>query len=159
MKNRFLILTVIVSLLLSMLNVTVYAGRVQIDEPNTITQYHTYSEYVWNNEQTVNIKYKYKDDDTEVVVINAAFATSMLSSQCIIPREIDGLPVTEIASEAFNKIYNRLPITSIIIPDTVTKIGRQAFEDCSGVYSVIIHKGIEKIGESAFERFERLKKR
>ena len=45
----------------------------------------------------------------------------------VIPSEIDGYPVTEIAKSAFKNCDG---ITSITIPDSVTTIGEEAFVGC-----------------------------
>ena len=41
-------------------------------------------------------------------------------------------------------------LTSVIIGNSVTTIGKEAFKDCSGLSSVIIGNGVTTIGESAF---------
>ncbi len=64
-----------------------------------------------------------------------------------IPSEIDGLPVTSIASDAFK---NRTSITSVSIPDSVTSIGGDAFRNCSSLASVTIGNGVTDIGAGAF---------
>jgi hypothetical protein len=72
----------------------------------------------------------------------------------IIPETIYGLPVTGIEYEAF---YGK-PITSVVIPDTVTTIGSSAFswhnEDRgrSRLARVVIGKNVKTIGSYAFSR-------
>ena len=51
----------------------------------------------------------------------------------IIPAEYEGLPVTEIGSNAF---MNNPYIKSVRIPDSVQWIGDRAFESCAGLVSV-----------------------
>ena len=41
-------------------------------------------------------------------------------------------------------------MTSINIPESVTKIGESAFEDCSGMTSINIPEGVTEIGISTF---------
>nr|DAQ66104.1 MAG TPA: leucine-rich repeat protein [Caudoviricetes sp.] len=87
-----------------------------------------------------------------------------------IPETIEGLPVTQIASNAFkNKtvfksielpnslkgigsyaFYNCNGLTSITIPDSVTSIGESAFRDCTGLTSVTIPNSVTSINESVF---------
>src|SRR5690606_15484699 len=50
----------------------------------------------------------------------------------VIPDTLEGLPVTRIASQAFK---NKNSLTSITIPDSVTRIGYQAFYGCSSLTS------------------------
>lgn len=45
----------------------------------------------------------------------------------IIPEEIEGLPVTRIASEAFYNIDN---IIEVVLPSTIKEIGERAFYNC-----------------------------
>ena len=67
--------------------------------------------------------------------------------EVIIPREIEGLPVTTIANRAF---FVKQSITSVKIPDTVIHIGDQAFADCQSLLSAIIPDTVQTIGFSAF---------
>lgn len=46
--------------------------------------------------------------------------------------------------------FQSLPITSVIIPDSVTSIGGYAFANCSGLTSVTIPNRLTTIGEYAF---------
>jgi len=65
-----------------------------------------------------------------------------------IPTNIEGLPVTEIANNAF---ANR-NITSIVIPSSVTIIGDGAFSNCQQLNSITLHNDITSIGINAFRR-------
>ena len=55
--------------------------------------------------------------------------------QAVIPRSIEGKPVTGIGNEAFFEGRN---LTSITIPDSVTSIGNDAFQSCISLRSVTI---------------------
>jgi hypothetical protein len=55
--------------------------------------------------------------------------------------------VTSIGYEAFEDCTN---LTSITIPDSVTSIGESAFEDCTSLTSVTIGNGVKSIGNNAF---------
>jgi hypothetical protein len=63
-----------------------------------------------------------------------------------IPAMIQNLPVTEIAGKAFAGSK----ITSVVIPDSVTRIGDQAFYRCSNLTSVTIGNGVTSIGGQTF---------
>ncbi len=43
-------------------------------------------------------------------------------------------------------------LTSIALPNTVTKIGEYAFNNCSGLISVTMEEGVQTIGDYAFQR-------
>lgn len=66
-------------------------------------------------------------------------------SEVVIPGEIDGKKVTNIA---FGFSGNK-DLTSVIIPDSVVEIGSLAFADCTHLNSVEIPESVKKIG-SAF---------
>ena len=61
--------------------------------------------------------------------------------------EIKGLPVAEIAKSAF---YENQTLTTLTIPDSVTKIGSSAFSKCGELKEVTIGSGVKNIPESAF---------
>ena len=67
-------------------------------------------------------------------------------TELIIPAEIEGLPVTSIGNYAF---YNRWCHRSIVIPDSVTHIGKGAFEECIFT-EIVIPDSVTFIGDSAF---------
>ena len=55
--------------------------------------------------------------------------------------------VTNIANEAFNDCFR---LTSITIPNSVTSIGRLAFFECENIKSVSIPNSVTSIGDDAF---------
>ena len=65
----------------------------------------------------------------------------------IIPGSIDGKKVTKIGENAF---YERMSLTSVVIPTSVTNIGEHAFYGCRNLISVTIPEGVTNIGENAF---------
>lgn len=76
------------------------------------------------------------------------------SPNVVIPSEIEGLPVTEIKS--FSSYMNPTKITSVVIPDTVKKIGKEAFSQCKELKYVKFSKNLEVIGALSFFLCERL---
>ncbi|MBR3969556.1 MAG: leucine-rich repeat protein [Ruminococcus sp.] len=84
----------------------------------------------------------------------------------VIPSEVNGLPVTELGSfelsgitsvvipDSVKKIGNFCfyftNIKSIVLPDSVTIIGDNAFSGCGKLESIEIPDSVEKIGMSAF---------
>ena len=67
--------------------------------------------------------------------------------QCVIPRKYKGIPIKEIASEAFNKCKK---LESVEIGENVTTIGSRAFYNCSMLNSIIIPASVTSIGNCAF---------
>jgi len=67
--------------------------------------------------------------------------------EVIVPEEVDGFPVREIAPEAFRA--NRY-MRSLVIPEGVAVIGRAAFSSCSVLSKVILPESVSSIGENAF---------
>ena len=68
----------------------------------------------------------------------------------IIPSEIDGYKVKEIAQCAF---YGSR-ITSITIPESVTRIGNCAFYDCRSLTQITILGNVLEMGEEVFSRYD-----
>lgn len=64
----------------------------------------------------------------------------------IIPDDINGMDVTEIAADAFKNSN----ITGVVIPGSVKIIGNSAFEGCENLEDVVICDGVNEIGERAF---------
>jgi hypothetical protein len=71
--------------------------------------------------------------------------------EVVIPREIDGKPVTSIGAEAFNNCKN---LTSITIGNSVTSIGDWAFRDCFRLKDITLPDSLTTIGEGAFRASE-----
>lgn len=67
--------------------------------------------------------------------------------ELIIPREIDGFPVTKIGDNAFKSC--RL-LTGVQIPDTVAEIHNAAFVQCTSLLSAMIPETVQSIGDSVF---------
>ena len=59
-------------------------------------------------------------------------------SDLIIPSVYEGLPVKEIGDSAFKKCTS---LTSVTIPDNVTKIGYYAFSGCTSLTSITLGNG------------------
>ena len=65
-----------------------------------------------------------------------------------IPSQIKGYPVTEIADDAFT--YEGKYAESIIIPNTVTVIGENAFQNCSKLTNLTMPDSVKRIKGWAF---------
>ena len=68
----------------------------------------------------------------------------------VIPATIDGKRVTKIGDGAFDIGVND-DIKSVIIPNGVTEIGKNAFRFCHGLTSITVPKSVTRIGDLAFD--------
>ncbi len=68
-------------------------------------------------------------------------------TQIVIPAEYNGAPVTEI-DRAFS---DNDTVTKITLPDSVTKIGAQAFANTPELAEVVFPNGLKEIGDLAFQ--------
>jgi hypothetical protein len=67
--------------------------------------------------------------------------------EIVIPSATNGWPVTSITNSAFQ---NNSGITSIIIPDSITHIGPYAFYYCSGLTNVLLPGGLISLSSGMF---------
>ena len=100
---------------------------------------------------TVTFDYKPSEDKSYYIVRGIGG----LSGDVEIPETHNGKPVKEIAENAF-KGENTL--TSIIIPDSVIKIGKAAFMRCNNLLSVTIGEGVAELPEQLFSECGKLEK-
>lgn len=98
--------------------------------------------------------YKKREDGT--LVINGYKGDQ---TEIIVPAKIGKSTVTAIAAEAFSPFHNSVivknghflkTITSVTLPESITEIGEQAFDNCYALRSVNIPSGVTKIGARAF---------
>ena len=89
-------------------------------------------------------------ENNEIRIISCAFSLTEIE----IPPVMGKLPVTEIGNHAFC-LRDRLK--KITLPDTIRRIGREAFGDCDALEYVDIKEGVEEIADSAFARCHSLK--
>ena len=102
-----------------------------VDSVNLRQDKWIYSVYVdKSNNRYVSVT-RYEGDDTEVEI----------------PDMLGGLPVKVIAREAF---CDRQYMTSVVIPDSVTDIGKYVFSGCVGLSRVTFPAHLRSIGEGAF---------
>ena len=97
-----------------------------------------------DNEYSQGLDYAISIEGNGYVITGIGSCTD---TKIIIPSEHLGLPVTEIALNAFAYAQN---IESVIIPDSVTYIGASAFENCTSLVSVYLPEGLEYIERRAF---------
>lgn len=98
--------------------------------------------------------YRKREDGT--IIINGYKGSQL---DIVVPAKIGKSPVTAIGEKAFSPFHNRVitkngfllqKITSVTLPDSITEIGEQAFDDCYALRSVNIPKGVTEIKKRTF---------
>ena len=82
------------------------------------------------------LAYQISDDGMYYIVTGMG---TFKGTELVIPSEYKGLPVKEIAKDAFN---NCDAITSVIIPNSIISIGENAFYMCNSLTSATIGNGV-----------------
>ena len=90
------------------------------------------------------LEYTLSDDGTYYSVTGIGTCTDL---DVVIPSTYNNLSVTSIADWAFEDCSG---LTSVVIPDSVTSIGYGAFLFCDSLTSVVIGDSVTSIGEDAF---------
>lgn len=76
--------------------------------------------------------------------------------EVIVPEEIYGLPVTLIGKEVFANDHITISPKKVILPDSVTEIGKAAFGYQHDLEDVVLSNSLEIIGEDAFNSCDAL---
>ena len=85
-----------------------------------------------------------KNDEGYTIYANSE---KELPAEIVIPSVYNGKPVTSIGYWAFE---NCSGLTSVVIPDSVTSIGNFAFSGCSGLTSIVIPNSVTSIAYCVF---------
>ena len=91
--------------------------------------------------------FTYTATATEVTITGC----TQTSGAVTIPGTIAGLPVKVIGDNAFQPRYGTTGMTSVMIPNSVTHIGSQAFANCISLTSLTIPNSVTSIGNYAFQ--------
>ncbi len=83
-------------------------------------------------------------DDQQGIIITAYNGND---TEVTVPETMDGLPVVEIAENAFG---NNETMTSVALPDTLRIIAPRAFESCTALTAINVPDSVTKIGAQAF---------
>lgn len=76
--------------------------------------------------------------------------------EVLIPAEIEGFAVTELGDGAFAAYNVSGDVTSVVIPDSVVKMGSQVFLGCSDLQKVVLPKNLTEIPYETFSGCESL---
>jgi hypothetical protein len=79
--------------------------------------------------------------------ISSDYQSAKVDGQTVFTAPLKLIPVTEIADDAFRSDAH---ITSVKIPDTVTRIGKLAFFDCFALEELNVPESVTEIGGGAF---------
>ncbi len=106
------------------------------------------------SEPTKSITYEKTADNAGYIVTGAG-----QEAEIVIPETHDDLPVVEIGESAFAYSGHKSEILSVTIPDSVAKIGLNAFHNQSALKAVNIGtgSGLKSIGNNAFSGNSALK--
>jgi len=107
--------------------------------------------------ETGGIRYALYERHAEIIGHTKDFSETNLT----VPKEIEGKPVSRIASVALSgetrfelddsgAFYGCYSLESVTIPDTVTEIGEYAFYGCKNLRTVSIPESVSVIGTRAF---------
>jgi hypothetical protein len=91
-----------------------------------------------------NFEYNVKSDGTAELVYYKGGDTDLT-----IPSAIDGKKVTSIANFTFSDDSTTSTLKSVVIPDTVTSIGIEAFLNCYNLTSITVPSSVTSIDEHA----------
>jgi len=120
--KKILSLTLAVTLMLSMMSMASFSADEYSSEDDIISG---------------DYNYEFLEDGT--IGINRYFGTA---DKVIIPSEIDGYKVTALHRYSFAGLKK---LTSVTVPEGVTRIGFCAFEDCSNLEELILPDSLKEI--------------
>jgi len=98
--------------------------------------------------------WSYAVENNQVAIIGYTGAGGAVT----IPNEVNGVPVKKVGSGWLSIFGNgNTSVTSVVIPNSVTSIGNQAFYSCTGLTSITIPNSVTSIGDYAFSNCINLK--
>jgi hypothetical protein len=106
---------------------------------------------IWRAE---NLLYQINEDEKTCKIIGKH--ATCTDRDIVIPKILDGYRVTEIMMPGYDDFGFGDKITSVLLPDSVTRIGDRAFCGCSFMTEAEIADSVTYIGKDAFADCERL---
>lgn len=105
--------------------------------------------------------FKYEIIENQVHILRCF----VIGGGVVVPKEIGGIPVTEIAPYAFSAHSDEKEpeamcggeLTEIMLPDTIQRIGRYAFYGCENLEKITFYSNIKDIGAGAFTGCHRVR--
>ena len=93
-------------------------------------------------------RFLYAETENGMIITGMTLNNTYSSLEVVeIPEDYFGIPVVEIADNAF---LNCTLLKSMKIPNTVKRIGKNAFDGCSQLEEVFVSASVEEISEGAF---------
>lgn len=135
--NRLMAVILTVSMMFSAFTITTFTASAAETDSKVAGEFYTSGDF----------DCKILDDGTAEI---AKYVGTV--SELTIPSELGGYTVTSIGANAFHyRHYDEcLQLESVIIPESVTKIGRYAFWGCSDLINITISDNIVSVGKDAF---------
>ena len=100
--------------------------------------------YDYNDPDVTTLTYELSDDGTYYIVTGFVI---IYGYEFTVPAEVDGLPVREIADDAF---WGLSVITTVTLPDSIEVIGEYAFASCDDLRTIHLGSGLTTIKDEAF---------
>lgn len=106
--------------------------------------------------ESEGLEYELSSDKTYYIVKGIGTCTD---TKLVIPETYENLPVKEIfgsSTYSLGAFYLTEQITSVVLSDNITSIGKNAFVACPNLEKIVIGKNVASIGENAFRLCSRL---
>lgn len=157
------IITIFLSTILIFVFIT-SCNKTKEETPETIPNHTTESTVVSSEDTNKNAgdsessnatpvsDFKYESNENGGITITEYLGKD---TEIIFPSKIDDKNVTEITFKSWINIFQ---VETVVIPDTVTHIGKLVFSHCSNLKSITLSKNLKKIGSGAFFRCSSLNK-
>ena len=95
-------------------------------------------------EEYNNLLYSIENDEITITGIKG------LITEIEVPAEISGYPVTKIAAETFYQSDCHETLEKVVLPDTITYIGKYAFAKCEKLESIKVPQKVVELYDSTF---------